>query len=128
VILRARDADLGRDVAVKVLREDLPRSTDLMQRFIEEAQIGGRCSTRASVPVYDVGLRADGQPWFTMKLIRGKTFAAVLARGRRGRDLRRMLGVFEQVCQAVAYAHSRGVAHRDLKPSNIMWAPTARSW
>src|SRR5262249_30238268 len=75
----------------------------------------------AIVPLYDQGWSADRRPYITMKLVEGHTLAALL-RGRSdpGEDLPRWLGVFEQVCQAVAYAHSQGVIHRDLKPSNVM--------
>ena len=63
----------------------------------------------------------DGRPYFTMKLIKGRTLAALLAeRKDLAADRPRFLAVFEQVCQTLAYAHARGVIHRDLKPSNIM--------
>src|SRR5207247_599780 len=73
------------------------------------------------VPVYEQGWFDDRRPYLTMKLVEGHTLAALL-RGRAdpGQDLPRWLGVFEQVCQAMAYAHARGVVHRDLKPANIM--------
>src|SRR5262245_58246276 len=72
------------------------------------------------VPVYELGA-SDGRPYFTMKLVRGVTLAALLReRSEPTQDRPRFLKVFEQVCQAVAYAHSRGVIHRDLKPSNVM--------
>src|SRR5205085_4046589 len=64
---------------------------------------------------------ADRRPYFAMKLVKGRTFAALLAeRAGPAADLPRFLGIFEQVCQAVAYAHACGVVHRDLKPSNVM--------
>jgi len=73
------------------------------------------------VPVYELGLREDGRPYFTMKLVRGRTLAALLderADPTKGRP--RYVSIFEQICQTIAYAHSRGVVHRDLKPSNVM--------
>src|SRR5262249_24857384 len=75
----------------------------------------------AIVPVYELGQFRDGRPYITMKLVEGHTLAAIL-RGRSdpGRDLPRLLGIFEHVCQAMAYAHARGVIHRDLKPANVM--------
>jgi tetratricopeptide (TPR) repeat protein len=73
------------------------------------------------VPVYELGQFPDRRPYFTMKLVKGRTLAQLLAeRTDRAQDRPRFLKVFEQVCQALAYAHARGVIHRDLKPSNIM--------
>jgi serine/threonine-protein kinase len=120
-VLRAHDPDLGRDLAVKVLLPGQQDDPALVSRFTEEAQIGGQLQHPGIVPVYEVGRSADQRPYFTMKLVRGRTLAALL-RERPGphADLPRLLPVFEQVCQTVAYAHSRGVIHRDLKPSNVM--------
>jgi serine/threonine-protein kinase len=73
------------------------------------------------VPVYEVDYLADGQPYFTMKLVEGQTLAELLARRpNAGADLSRWLGIFVQVCLAVDRAHSKGVLHRDLKPGNLM--------
>jgi len=121
VVQRCRDADLGRDVAMKVLREDRLGDPDVLHRFIEEAQIGGQLEHPGIVPIYDLGLENERRPWFTMKLIQGRTLAALLAeRADPGADRQRFLTIFLQVCQTVAYSHSRGVIHRDLKPSNVM--------
>jgi serine/threonine-protein kinase len=117
VVLRGHDVDLGRDVAMKVLHKKHLENPDLLQRFIEEAQIGGQLQHPGIVPVYDLGL-TDDRPFFTMKLIKGQTLAHLLAEGER--DPHALLKVFESVCQTMAYAHSRGVIHRDLKPANIM--------
>jgi tetratricopeptide (TPR) repeat protein len=120
-ILKGRDADLGRDVAVKVLLETHAGKTELAQRFVEEAQITGQLQHPGIVPVYELGVFADRRPYFTMKLVKGKTLAALLAaRQDVAADRPRLLGIFAQVCQALAYAHARGVIHRDLKPSNVM--------
>jgi hypothetical protein len=72
------------------------------------------------VPVYELGCFADARPYFSMKLVKGKTFAALLADRPAAGDLPRFLSIFEAVAQTVAYAHARGVIHRDLKPSNVM--------
>ena len=120
VILKAHDADLGRDVAMKVLHDEHRDDPSLLARFIEEAQVESQLQHPGIVPVYDFGLQADERPFFTMKLIRGRTLAALLAERRGREDRRRFLGIFEQVCQTIAYAHARGVVHRDLKPSNMM--------
>jgi WD40 repeat protein/serine/threonine protein kinase len=120
-VLQARDPDLGREVAIKVLRDDLRGNADLVRRFIEEAQIGGQLQHPGIVPVYELGTFPDLRPYFAMKLVKGRTLAALLdARGKPSDDHARFLGVFEQVAQTVAYAHARGVIHRDLKPSNVM--------
>ncbi len=121
VVYKARDRDLGRDVALKVLRGALSARDDVVQRFVEEAQIGGQLQHPGIVPVYGLGLTPDGRPFFTMKLVRGETLAAALrARGSPREDLPRFLRLFERVCQTMAYAHARGVLHRDLKPSNVL--------
>jgi eukaryotic-like serine/threonine-protein kinase len=120
-VLKGRDPDLGRDLAVKILLEEHQDDADLVRRFIEEAQIGGQLQHPGIVPVYELGKFADGRPYFTMKLIKGRTLAALLKdRAGPAHELPRYLGIFEQLCQAMAYAHARGVIHRDLKPSNIM--------
>jgi eukaryotic-like serine/threonine-protein kinase len=120
-ILKGRDVELGRELAVKVLRETHQDNPELARRFLEEAQIAGQLQHPGITPVYELGSFADGRPYFTMKLVRGKTLAELLAARADVLDDRpRFLGVFEQVCQTVAYAHARGVIHRDLKPSNIM--------
>ena len=121
VVLRGQDTDLGRDVALKVLSKELAEDEGALQRFIEEAQIGGQLQHPGIVPVYELGLMGDRRPYFTMKLVKGKTLAGLLsARSTPEEDRARLLDVFESVCQTIAYAHSRGVIHRDLKPSNVM--------
>src|SRR5262249_29643646 len=73
------------------------------------------------VPVYELDRAEDGRPFFTMKLVKGQTLSALLrARPDLAHDRPRFLGIFEQVCQALAYAHAKGVIHRDLKPGNVM--------
>ena len=123
-VFKGRDPDLGRDLAVKILLEEHQRSPDLVRRFVEEAQIGGQLQHPGIVPVYELGSFDDRRPYFTMKLVKGRTLAALLGdRISAAHDLPRFLGIFEQVCQTMAYAHSRGVIHRDLKPSNVMVGP-----
>ena len=121
VILKGHDTDLGRDVALKVLDEELAKSSAVVQRFVEEAQIGGQLQHPGIVPVYELGLMADDRPYFTMKLVKGRTLAALLLQRKSPAEERgRLLAIFESVCQTIAYAHSKGVLHRDLKPANIM--------
>jgi tetratricopeptide (TPR) repeat protein len=119
-VLRGRDVDLGRDLAVKVLLEKHADRPEVVRRFIEEAQIGGQLQHPGVVPVYDIG-RFGGRPFFTMKLVKGLTLAALLAeRADASADRPRFLGIALQVAQTLAYAHAKGVIHRDLKPANIM--------
>jgi serine/threonine-protein kinase len=121
VIIKGRDSDLGRDLAVKVLLEQHRENPDLIRRFVEEAQISGQLQHPGVVPIYELGTLADHRPYFAMKLVKGRTLAVLLAeRADPAEDQPRLLGIFEQVCLTMAYAHVRGVIHRDLKPSNIM--------
>jgi serine/threonine-protein kinase len=121
VVYKGRDQDLGRDVAIKVLRPEHVSRPEILERFVEEAQIGGQLQHPGIVPVYEIGLQAGERPYFAMKLVKGHTLAELLAR-RKGPDddRRKFLGIFEQVCQTIAYAHARRVVHRDLKPLNVM--------
>ena len=118
---QGRDPDLGRDVALKVLREDLRDKVDMVRRFVEEAQIGGQLQHPGIVPIYELGTFDDRRPFFSMKLVKGDTLAKLLASRQNPADgLPRFLSIFESIAQTVAYAHARGVIHRDLKPSNVM--------
>ncbi len=120
-IFQGRDLDLGRDLAVKVMREEHRGQAEMVRRFVEEAQIGGQLQHPGIVPVHELGRLPDGRMFIAMKLVRGRTLAALLAVRRGPEEERtRFLAIFEQVCQTVAYAHSKGVIHRDLKPSNVM--------
>lgn len=116
VVLRAVDCDLRREVAIKYLLDD----GDLAKksRFVEEAQITGQLEHPSIVPVHELAIDAQKRVFFSMKLVRGRSLADILKEGKW--PLRRLLGVLNQVCHAVAYAHSRKVIHRDLKPANIM--------
>ncbi len=120
-ILKGRDIDLGRDLAIKVILEQHRDLPEMVRRFVEEAQIGGQLQHPGIVPVYELGQFPDGRLYIAMKLVRGRTLAALLEDRKGSADDRaRFLSIFEQVCQTMAYAHSRGVVHRDLKPSNVM--------
>ena len=120
-VLKGRDVDLGRDLAVKVILEEHRDHPEMVRRFVEEAQIGGQLQHPGVVPVHEIGRFPDGRLYIAMKLVRGRTLAALLESRKDPADDRpRLLSVFEQVCQTMAYAHSRGVIHRDLKPSNVM--------
>ena len=120
-ILKGRDTDLGRELAIKVLLDVHKDRPDVIQRFIEEAQIGGQLQHPGIAPIYELGQFADRRPFFSMKLVRGETLSKLLAdRTEAAQERGKFIGIFEQICQTMAYAHSRGVIHRDLKPANIM--------
>jgi serine/threonine-protein kinase len=121
VVLRAVDPFFGRRLAVKVLKARADERPDLARRFLEEARLTGRLQHPGVPPVHDQGTLDDGRPYFTMKLIEGRTLADLLTeRSSPLDDLPRFVAIFGQVCQTVAYAHSQGVVHRDLKPANVM--------
>ncbi len=120
-VLRGQDRDLGREVALKFLRAPYRDQPAIVWRFVEEAQIGGQLQHPGILPIYEIGLGADERPFIAMKLVRGQTLATLLgSRKNPSQDRRRFLGIFEQICQAIAYVHARGVVHRDLKPGNVM--------
>jgi serine/threonine protein kinase len=115
-VYAARDAQLDRDVAIKVTSS--PASTGALDaRLRQEARVLARLEHPGIVPVHDAGVLADGRAYYVMKLVRGETLAAHAA--RLG-DEASLLGVFERVAQTIAFAHARGVVHRDLSPSNVM--------
>jgi len=120
-ILKGRDLALGRDLAVKILLNHHRNDPGLIRRFVMEARIAGQLQHPGTVPVHELGALADGRPYFAMKLVKGRTLAALLKeRTDPSANLPRFLGIFEQTCQTVAYAHARGIIHRDLKPANVM--------
>ncbi|MFM2092676.1 MAG: Serine/threonine-protein kinase PknD, partial [Planctomycetota bacterium] len=116
-VAAAEDPALGRRVAIKLLRGG---DEEERRRFLQEARITAQLEHPAIVPVHAAGTAADGSPWYTMTLVRGRTLAEILARERPAPDDRTLLRALVRACQAVAFAHSRGVVHRDLKPANLM--------
>jgi hypothetical protein len=118
----ARDEELNREVALKEIlaNQDSPVSR---QRFLAEARITGQLEHPGVVPVYALGRGADGRPYYAMRFVRGRTLSEAVGAYHRQPTplaLRELLRRFQDVCQAIAYAHSKGVLHRDLKPGNIM--------
>src|SRR5262249_49792131 len=121
VVWRVRDLHFQRTLAVKVMKALACDNANAVRRFFTEAQLTGQLAHPFIVPIHAMGRLPDGRPYYTMKLVEGETLAALL-RGRPGPASRRMelVQVFGQVCQAVAFAHSRRILHRDLKPANVM--------
>ena len=133
-VFLALDPELDRQVALKELRAFHAFDPVSQSRFLLEAKVTGRLEHPGIVPVYGLGRYADGRPYYAMRFIEGETLKQAIERfhgtadaGRdtKGRELafRRLLNSFVDACNAVAYAHSRGVVHRDLKPENIMLGP-----
>jgi serine/threonine-protein kinase len=125
----ARDEEVGREVALKRIKEGKARDDNQIERFRREAEITGRLEHPGIVPVYGLGMDASGRPFYVMRLIRGESLQDALTTffgtdgvygSERDLTLRRLVNRLIAACNAVAYAHSRGVIHRDLKPANIM--------
>jgi serine/threonine-protein kinase len=123
----ARDDELHREVALKEIQDRHADHPDSRARFLLEAEITGGLEHPGIVPVYGLGQYGDGRPFYAMRFIRGDSLKEAIERfhknqgsGDRVLELRQLLGRFVDVCNAIAYAHSRGVLHRDLKPGNIM--------
>jgi serine/threonine-protein kinase len=124
LVIRAFDTNLLRDVAVKVLSPDIADGDREAERFVEEARITGQLEHPNVVPVYEFGLQESGRRYLCMKVVEGENLEDALGRLGEGRlepdALADLLQIFVKVCEAVSFAHSRGVIHRDLKPRNIM--------
>ena len=131
----ARDEELHREVALKQIQDRHADHADSRSRFLLEAEITGGLEHPGIVPVYGLGHYPDGRPFYAMRFIRGDSLKEAIEQfhradqrsgrdpGERALDLRQLLRRFVDVCNAVAYAHSRGVLHRDLKPGNVMLGP-----
>ena len=120
-VYRCGDDALQRDLAIKVLKAELHGDSGAEERFLREARLTGSLQHPGIVPVHHLGQLPDGRPCYSMKLVRGRTLADLLRDETDGAErVPRLLIVVEKVCQAMAFAHSKGVIHRDLKPSNVM--------
>jgi serine/threonine-protein kinase len=118
IVLAARHEALGTDVAIKLLRSEALRNTDVIGRFIREARAAVSLKSEHVARVFDVGNLEDGRPYIVMERLQGKDLGAVIDEGPE-------IGVHDavayviQACEAIAEAHSAGIVHRDLKPSNL---------
>jgi serine/threonine-protein kinase len=122
-----RDRHIGREVALKVVHKKLGSRSDMKERFLREARVQGQLEHPAIVPVYDLARGPDGEPYFTMKRVRGRTLEQILdalkaddEEARKKYSLRKLLTAVSNICLALEFVHARGVVHRDLKPSNVM--------
>jgi len=117
VVYEAEDVELGRRVAVKVLATELS-SPVAAQRMLAEARVIAQLEHPGIVPLHDAGTLPDGRVYYAMKRVQGQTLDDVLRGG--GYPLAQTLRVFLRICEAVAFAHGRGIVHCDLKPLNVM--------
>jgi eukaryotic-like serine/threonine-protein kinase len=127
----ALDEELHREVALKRILDQHADDPVSRQRFVLEAEVTGSLEHPGIVPVYGLGNYADGRPFYAMRFIRGDSLKEAIDEfhsdaklkkdpGRRSLELRKLLGRFNDVCNAIEYAHGRGVLHRDIKPGNII--------
>ncbi len=131
-VRRVLDRTLNRVIAAKILRDELAQDPGMVRRFMHEAQVVAQLDHPAIVPVHDLGQLPDGRWFLTMKEVHGQTLRDIIAdlhevRGRgsfvptpSGWTLRRVIEAFRTICEAIGFAHTKGVVHRDLKPDNVM--------
>ena len=130
-VLITLDRHLGREVAMKELLLDLkdkrdgkksmdPHTVSLRNRFLREARVTGQLEHPSIVPVYEIGKHPDGIFYYTMRMVKGQTLSKAIKRAVDLEDRMDLFHHFYNICNAVAYAHSKGVINRDLKPSNVM--------
>jgi len=130
-VRKVRERDLNRTLAMKIIKPDAMSKRASLARFVEEAQVSAQLQHPSIIPVHELGRLPDGRYYFTMQEIRGRelddAIQSVHASSKtgwrydaHGWSLRQLITALQKACQAVGYAHARGVIHRDLKPSNIM--------
>jgi eukaryotic-like serine/threonine-protein kinase len=131
-VLVAYDQHLSREIALKELLPEkltggrlsldspMQQVSTVVSRFLREARVTGQLEHPNIVPVYELGHRKDGSYYYTMKLVRGRTLEDALEECKTLPERMKLLGHFTDLCQAIAYTHSRGVVHRDIKPDNVM--------
>ncbi|MCI0681462.1 MAG: protein kinase [Gemmataceae bacterium] len=129
-VLLAEDEELKREVALKQIQTHHADDLESRARFLLEAEVTGKLEHPGIVPVYGLNQYSDGRPYYAMRFIRGESLKDAIDRfhketadadpSERTRKLHHLLRRFYDVCQAIAYAHSRGILHRDIKPANVM--------
>lgn len=126
-ILKAKDTEIGREVALKVLLSGREAKENIIRRFWTEVQATGQLEHPSIIPIHDVGRLPTGELFYVMKKLSGRTLHEILDGLSRGEPRTveeftraRLLTVFQQIAYAVAFAHDHGVIHRDIKPANIM--------
>lgn len=123
-VYRAHDPEIGRAVAIKILKPDFARDADLEARFLREARAAGALSHQNIATIFDAG-EASGTAYIAMELVEGQPLDALLA--AQGRlPYERVLAIARQLADALAYAHRAGIVHRDVKPSNILVSADGR--
>lgn len=124
LLLEAVDTNLMRKMIMKVLRDDMNKDEYELRRMVVEAQIMAQLDHPNIVPIYELGSDKKKRLFFTMKMVYGKPLYKLINEkdlsSRTERDIYRLIPIMLKVCDAVSYAHSKGVLHRDLKPDNIM--------
>jgi serine/threonine protein kinase len=126
-IFAAEDTELHRRVALKQIQRMHATNPHSRERFVAEAEITGNLEHPGIVPVYGLGTDAVGRPYYAMRFVQGEALSTAIHRFHAGpeadfmgSEFRWLLRRFMDVCNPIAYAHSRGILHRDLKPGNIM--------
>ena len=130
-VFLALDSELNREVALKQILEHRADDPAARQRFLLEAEITGGLEHPGIVPVYGVGTYDSGRPFYAMRFVKGDSLKDAITRfhsaggltrdaGRRSVELRRLIRSFLDACNAIGYAHDRGVLHRDIKPENVI--------
>jgi tetratricopeptide (TPR) repeat protein/tRNA A-37 threonylcarbamoyl transferase component Bud32 len=131
IVFVALDCELHREVALKQIHEEHADDPVSRQRFLLEAEVTGGLEHPGIVPVYSLGTYRDGRPYYAMRFVRGDSLKEAIERfhgdeslktepGRRSLEFQKLLRRFLDICNAVGYAHSRGVLHRDIKPGNVI--------
>jgi serine/threonine protein kinase len=123
----AKDTNLGREVVIKRLKPELAGDRRELRRLIREARITAQLQHTGSVPLYELGRDTDGNWYFAMKRVRGNNLFEILVKLSTGDadavkeyTLNRLISIYLDVCDTLAYAHVRGIIHRDIKPENVL--------